>query len=84
MKYIFLLQKEGTTGQTLYHFVPYKYGPFTRELYQDLEALAAEGSSSVTESNRRGQNRSRPLEGSNGSGSDNQTARKSQAVSLEF
>jgi type I restriction enzyme, S subunit len=43
MKYVFLLQKEGTTGQALYHFVPYKYGPFARELYQDLEALAADG-----------------------------------------
>src|SRR5882724_454972 len=50
MKYAFLLQKEGTTGQTFYYFVPYKYGPFARELYQDLEALAAEGFISVTES----------------------------------
>jgi hypothetical protein len=49
MRYVFLLQKEGTTGQMLYHFVPYKYGPFARELYQDLEALAAEGFISVTE-----------------------------------
>ena len=49
MKYVFLLQKEGTTGQTLYHFVPYKYGPFARELYQDLEALAAEGFIAVSE-----------------------------------
>jgi type I restriction enzyme, S subunit len=50
MKYVFLLQKEGTTGQPLYHFVPYKYGPFARELYQDLETLAAEGFIAVTES----------------------------------
>jgi uncharacterized phage-associated protein len=49
MKYVFLLQKEGTTGQTLYHFVSYKYGPFARELYQDLEALAADGIITVTE-----------------------------------
>jgi Type I restriction modification DNA specificity domain len=49
MKYVFLLQKEGTTGQTLYHFVPYKYGPFARELYQDLATLAAEGFIAVTE-----------------------------------
>jgi uncharacterized protein YwgA len=49
MKYVFLLQKEGTTGQALYHFVPYKYGPFARELYQDLETLAAEGFIAVTE-----------------------------------
>jgi uncharacterized protein YwgA len=50
MKYVFLLQKEGTTGQPLYHFFPYKYGPFARELYHDLEALATEGFISVTES----------------------------------
>jgi uncharacterized protein YwgA len=50
MKYVFLFQNEDTTGQTLYHFVPYKYGPFARELYQDLEALAAEGFIAVTES----------------------------------
>jgi uncharacterized phage-associated protein len=49
MKYVFLLQKEGTTGHTLYHFVPYKYGPFARELYRDLEALAADGFVDVTE-----------------------------------
>jgi hypothetical protein len=56
MKYVFLLQKEETTGQMLYHFVPYKYGPFARELYQDLEAprlngeqYTAEGFISVTE-----------------------------------
>lgn len=49
MKYVFLLQKEGTTGQALYHFVPYKYGPFAREIYQDLEALAADGFVAVTE-----------------------------------
>jgi DNA-directed RNA polymerase specialized sigma24 family protein len=49
MKYVFLLPKEGTTGQTLYHFVPYKYGPFAKELYQDLEALAADGFVAVTE-----------------------------------
>jgi len=51
MKYAFLLQKEGITGQTLYHFVPYKYGPFAKELYQDLEVLAADGLLTVTETN---------------------------------
>jgi hypothetical protein len=50
MKYVSLLKEEGTTGQMLYHFVPYKYGPFAREFYQNLEALAAEGFISVTES----------------------------------
>ena len=34
----------------LYHFVSYKYGPFARELYQDLEALTAEGFIAVAES----------------------------------
>ena len=34
----------------LYPFVPYKYGPFARELYQALEALAAEGFIAVAES----------------------------------
>jgi type I restriction enzyme S subunit len=51
MKYVFLLQKEGTTGQAFYHFVPYKYGPFARDLYQDLQALATEGFVAVTETN---------------------------------
>jgi hypothetical protein len=45
-----LLQKEGTTGQTFDHFVPYKYGPFARQLYHDLEALAAKEFFSVSES----------------------------------
>lgn len=44
MKYAFLLQMEGSaTRQRLYHFVPYHYGPFAKELYTDLEALQREG-----------------------------------------
>jgi hypothetical protein len=50
MRYVFLLPKEGTTGQTFDHFVPYKYGPFPRERYHDQEALAAEGFISASES----------------------------------
>jgi type I restriction enzyme S subunit len=49
MKYAFLLQKEGSTDETSYCFVPYKYGPFARELYNDLHALAADGLVTVTE-----------------------------------
>ncbi len=44
MKYAFLLQMEGSaTRRRLYHFVPYHYGPFAKELYTDLEALQGEG-----------------------------------------
>jgi type I restriction enzyme S subunit len=42
MKYVFLLQMEGN-GQRLYHFVPYHYGPFAKELYTDLNKLEQEG-----------------------------------------
>jgi len=38
MKETFLLQKEA--GLNLgYEFIPYKYGPFSKEVYQDLEEL---------------------------------------------
>jgi type I restriction enzyme S subunit len=44
MKYVFLLQMEGNSGRRrLYHFVPYHYGPFAKELYADLKKLQAEG-----------------------------------------
>jgi type I restriction enzyme S subunit len=39
MKYVFLFQMETTTWRRLYHFIPYHYGPFAKELYSDLEAL---------------------------------------------
>ncbi|WNC33053.1 MULTISPECIES: restriction endonuclease subunit S [unclassified Thermosynechococcus] len=40
MKYVFLVQMEGNASRRrLYHFVPYHYGPFTKELYADLERL---------------------------------------------
>ena len=44
MKYVFLFQMEGNGGRRrLYHFVPYHYGPFAKELYIDLEKLQEEG-----------------------------------------
>lgn len=44
MKYAFLVQMEGNAARRrLYHFVPYHYGPFAKELYADLQALQDEG-----------------------------------------
>ncbi|GAA5335982.1 hypothetical protein YIM730264_20050 [Thermus hydrothermalis] len=44
MKYLFLLQMEGSsTRRRFYHFVPYDYGPFAKELYTDLQKLQDEG-----------------------------------------
>lgn len=43
MKYAFLLQMEGSVRRRFYHFVPYHYGPFAKELYADLERLQDEG-----------------------------------------
>ncbi|MEW6192037.1 MAG: restriction endonuclease subunit S [Bacillota bacterium] len=44
MKYVFLLQMEGGAARRrLYHFVPYHYGPFAKELYSDLDKLQDEG-----------------------------------------
>lgn len=41
MKYMFLLQQE--KGLELeYAFVPYKFGPFSKEVYEDIEALERE------------------------------------------
>jgi len=43
-KYVFLFQMEGNGGRRrLYHFVPYHYGPFAKELYTDLGKLHEEG-----------------------------------------
>lgn len=39
MKYAFLLQMEGSARRRLYRFVPYHYGPFAKQLYDDLEQL---------------------------------------------
>ncbi len=43
MKYAFLLQMEGNLQRRLYHFVPYHYGPFAKEVYADLRNLQEEG-----------------------------------------
>lgn len=43
MKYAFLLQMEGNLHRRLYHFVPYHYGPFAKEVYADLRNLQEEG-----------------------------------------
>lgn len=43
MKYAFLLQMEGNGRRRFYHFVPYHYGPFAKELYADLKRLQADG-----------------------------------------
>jgi uncharacterized protein YwgA len=43
MKYAFLFQMEGSGQRRLYHFVPYHYGPFAKQLYEDLQGLVQEG-----------------------------------------
>jgi type I restriction enzyme S subunit len=43
MKYVFLVQMEGTAQRRVYRFVPYHYGPFAKELYADLDALQEKG-----------------------------------------
>jgi len=49
MKYAFLLQMEGNGQRRLYNFVPYHYGPFSKELYTDLGKLQKEGLIDVNE-----------------------------------
>lgn len=44
MKGMFLFQHEGAPpAEANYAFRPYDYGPFTPDVYRDLEALAARG-----------------------------------------
>ncbi len=44
MKGMFLFQQEGDAPPEVdYDFQPYDYGPFTRELYDDLEQLSRRG-----------------------------------------
>jgi len=47
MKYAFLFQMEGNGRPRYYQFVPYHYGPFAKEIYNDLERLKADGLVSV-------------------------------------
>jgi len=47
MKYAFLFQMEGNGRRRYYQFVPYHYGPFAKEIYDDLERLRADGLVSV-------------------------------------
>jgi len=47
MKYAFLFQMEGNGRRQFYQFVPYHYGPFAKEIYDDLERLKADGLVSV-------------------------------------
>jgi hypothetical protein len=51
MKYAFLLQMEGNGRRRFYHFVPYRYGPFTKEFYADLQKLKEEGLVHVSNDN---------------------------------
>lgn len=44
MKGMFLFQEEGDAPPEVdYDFQPYDYGPFTREVYEDLEELSRQG-----------------------------------------
>lgn len=44
MKGMFLFQEEGDAPPEVdYDFQPYDYGPFTREVYDDLEELSRQG-----------------------------------------
>jgi type I restriction enzyme S subunit len=43
MKYAFLFQMEGNGRRRLYHFIPYHYGPFAKQLYEDLQGLVRDG-----------------------------------------
>ena len=49
MKYAFLFQMEGASRRRFYHFVPYHYGPFAKEIYTDLEKLQQDGFVSVND-----------------------------------
>jgi len=43
MKYAFLFQMEGNGHRRFYPFVPYHYGPFAKEIYDDLDRLQSDG-----------------------------------------
>jgi uncharacterized protein YwgA len=41
-KLAFLTQKETKLGES-YHFVPWKFGPFSKDVWKDLDRLVSEG-----------------------------------------
>jgi uncharacterized protein YwgA len=50
-KSLFLLEKEAPQtfdGDDRYYFSPYNYGPFSKQVYDDAEVLAADGLASIT------------------------------------
>lgn len=53
-KLFFLIDREAGPflGGPFFDFVPYDYGPFDREVYSEIESLAAEGMSEVDSSMR--------------------------------
>jgi len=57
MKYAFLAQMEGESRQRLFHFVPYHYGPFSKEVYDGLEELQRRGVVTIEESPDEGKTR---------------------------
>lgn len=49
MKGLFLFQKTDASPQEVnYQFKPYDYGPFTPEIYRDVERLVDEGDAAAT------------------------------------
>lgn len=53
MKYAFLFQMEGNGRRRYYPFIPYHYGPFAKEIYDDLERLKVDGLVSVENDSER-------------------------------
>lgn len=57
MKYTFLAHMEGHARRRLFHFVPYHYGPFSKEVYAGLEELQRQGVVTVEDSPDEGRTR---------------------------
>jgi type I restriction enzyme S subunit len=57
MKYTFLAQMEGETSRRLFHFVPYHYGPFSKDVYDGLEVLQQRGLITVEQAPEEGKTR---------------------------
>lgn len=62
MKYVFVFQMRNRARQRLYAFRPYKYGPFAREIYDQLTVLEAEGLVRQREGGRAGEREWRAIE----------------------